>query len=78
MLYKSIHYMYRIYLKRFDLSITQNGLFAHGGCIREARKAFCSEHSKKSVLLYMTAAAQLQGARLPAGRRRRSNFFHNI
>ena len=29
-MYKSIHCMYRIYLKRFDLSITQNGLFAHG------------------------------------------------
>ena len=50
--------MYRIYLKRFDLSITQNGLFAHGGCsvrqgliLRRARngRVLCTRPFSRAV-----------------------------
>ena len=44
--------MYRIYLKRFDLSITQNGLFAHGGCIREAMSCFAVSTARKCTSVH--------------------------
>ena len=48
-----------------------------GGCIREAMSWFAVS-TQGSVLLYTTEEAQLQGARLTSGRRRRSDFLQHL
>ncbi|MBO5644102.1 MAG: hypothetical protein J6S90_02545, partial [Lentisphaeria bacterium] len=63
-----------IYRKTAVLSNTSNDMFALGGC--SARQGRVLRRVKqRSVLLYTTAAAQQQGARLPAIRRRGFDFF---